>query len=172
MAVVDVDKRHQDLVDELIAAVEAYYPGVDKELVARAFHYAAAAHAGQQRRSGEPFVQHPWATAKICAQLRLDDQAIAAALLHDVVEDSAVVLDELRAEFGDEIAQLVEGVTKLTRTSFQSREQAEAENYRKMIVTSTISAAAIAAHTTIRPTGYHSTAAGSGPGAGRASSTR
>jgi GTP diphosphokinase / guanosine-3',5'-bis(diphosphate) 3'-diphosphatase len=134
MVVVDVDKHHQDLVDELIADVETYYPGVDKELVARAFQYAAAAHEGQQRRSGEPFVHHPWATAKICAQLRLDEQAIAAALLHDVVEDSAVELDDVRSEFGDEIAVLVEGVTKLTRTTFQSREQAEAENYRKMIV--------------------------------------
>src|ERR671916_986121 len=134
MAVVDVHKHHQDLVDELIAAVEQYYPAVDKELVARAFHYAAAAHEGQVRRSGEPFVHHPWATAKICAELRLDDQSIAAALLHDVVEDTEADLDDIRLEFGDEIATLVEGVTKLTRTSFQSREQAEAENYRKMIV--------------------------------------
>ncbi len=134
MAVVDVDKHHQDLVDELIAAVERYYPGVDKELVARAFQHAAAAHEGQVRSSGEPFVHHPWATARICAELRLDDQSIAAALLHDVVEDTDRELDDIRAEFGDEIATLVEGVTKLTRTSFQSREQAEAENYRKMIV--------------------------------------
>src|SRR5215203_1985255 len=134
MSVVDVDRHHQDLVDELIQAVEAYYPAVDKELVARAFHYAAAAHEGQVRSSGEPFVHHPWAVAKICAELRLDEQSLAAALLHDVVEDTEIDLDELRAEFGSEIAQLVEGVTKLTRTSFQSREQAEAENYRKMIV--------------------------------------
>jgi len=134
MAVVDAQRHHQDLVDELIAAVEAYYPTVDKELLARAFSYAAAAHEGQKRQSGEEFIHHPWATAKICAELRLDEQAIAAALLHDVVEDSETELDELRADFGDEIAQLVEGVTKLTRTHFQSREQAEAENYRKMIV--------------------------------------
>ncbi len=134
MAVLDVQTHHQDLVDELIAAVEAYFPGLDRELLARSFAYAAAAHEGQKRRSGEPFVHHPWATAKICAELRLDEQAIAAALLHDVVEDTDVDLDELRAEFGAEIATLVEGVTKLTRTSFQSREQAEAENYRKMIV--------------------------------------
>ncbi|HEX5798524.1 MAG TPA: bifunctional (p)ppGpp synthetase/guanosine-3',5'-bis(diphosphate) 3'-pyrophosphohydrolase [Gaiellaceae bacterium] len=134
MAVLDAQKHHQELVDELIAAVESYFPAVDRELLARAFAYAAAAHEGQKRRSGEPFVHHPWATAKICAELRLDEQAIAAALLHDVVEDTEVDLDELRAEFGAEIATLVEGVTKLTRTSFQSREQAEAENYRKMIV--------------------------------------
>ena len=134
MAVLDVERHHQDLVDELIASAEAYNPGLDKELLARAFHYAAAAHEGQVRRSGEAFVHHPWGVAKICAELRLDEQSLAAALLHDVVEDTEVELDDLRAEFGDEIASLVEGVTKLTRTSFQSREQAEAENYRKMIV--------------------------------------
>src|SRR5215210_6677365 len=134
MAVVGVDRHHQDLVDELIAAVEAYYPAVDKELLARAFHFAAAAHEGQVRSSGEPFVHHPWAVAKICAELHLDEQSLVAALLHDVVEDTDTDPDELRAEFGAEVAQLVEGVTKLTRTSFQSREQSEAENYRKMIV--------------------------------------
>src|SRR5829696_3851399 len=134
MSVVDVDRHHQDLVDELIAAVEAYYPGVDKELLARAFHFAATAHEGQVRSSGEPFVHHPWAVAKICAELHLDEQSLVAALLHDVVEDTDIDPDELRAEFGAEIAQLVEGVTKLTRTSFQSREQSEAENYRRMIV--------------------------------------
>ncbi len=134
MAVLDVQKHHQDLVDELIAAAESYNPGVDRELLARAFHFAAAAHEGQLRRSGEPFIHHPWGVAKISAELHLDEQSLAAALLHDVVEDTEVDLDELRAEFGDEIGVLVEGVTKLTRTSFQSREQAEAENYRKMIV--------------------------------------
>ena len=134
MAVVDVDRHHQDLVDELIAAVEEYNPGVDKELLARAFRFAATAHRGQMRSSGEPFVHHPWAVAKICAELHLDEQSLAAALLHDVVEDTETEPDDVRDEFGDEIAQLVEGVTKLTRTSFQTREQSDAENYRKMIV--------------------------------------
>jgi GTP pyrophosphokinase len=86
------------------------------------------------RRSGEEFIRHPWGVAQICAELRLDDKTIAAALLHDVVEDTAAELEEVRAEFGEEIAYLVEGVTKLTRIQFSSREQAEAENYRKMIV--------------------------------------
>src|SRR5918999_950074 len=134
MAVLEAPGRHQDLVEELLAEVSAYNPDVDRELLARAFAFAARAHEGQQRRSGEEFIHHPFGAAKICAELRLDDETIAAALMHDVVEDTDVELDELRAEFGDEIAQLVEGVTKLTRTSFQSREQAEAENYRKMIV--------------------------------------
>ena len=100
MSVVDVDRHHQDLVDELIAAVEAYYPAVDKELLARAFHFAARAHEGQVRSSGEPFLHHPWAVAKICAELHLDEQSLAAALLHDVVEDTDTDPDELRAEFG------------------------------------------------------------------------
>jgi GTP diphosphokinase / guanosine-3',5'-bis(diphosphate) 3'-diphosphatase len=134
MAVVDTEARHQDLVDELLKDVEAYNPAVDRELLTRAFHYAAKAHDGQTRRSGEEFILHPWGVALICAELRLDEQTIAAALLHDVVEDTEHELDEVKAEFGDDIARLVEGVTKLTRISFQSREQAEAENYRKMIV--------------------------------------
>ena len=119
---------------ELIANVEAYNPGVDKELIRRAFDEAERAHHGQVRRSGEPFINHPLGVALICAQLHLDEQTIAAALLHDVIEDTETELDELRASFGPDIVQLVEGVTKLTRISFQSREQAEAENYRKMIV--------------------------------------
>ncbi|MDX6510971.1 MAG: diphosphokinase / guanosine-3,5-bis(diphosphate) 3-diphosphatase [Gaiellaceae bacterium] len=135
MAVVESPERHQDLVDELIDAVAAYNPEVDGELLARAFRYAEKAHEGQQRRSGEEFILHPWGAAKILAELRLGDEPmIAAALLHDVVEDTGSDIGDVRAEFGDEIAKLVEGVTKLTRITFQSREQAEAENYRKMIM--------------------------------------
>src|SRR5438093_7541851 len=134
MAVVEAGERHQELIEELISEVAAYNQGVDKDLLRRAFRFAATAHEGQQRRSGEDFIHHPWGAAKICAELRLDEQTIAAALLHDVVEDTGTDIKEVRAEFGDEIAQLVEGVTKLTRIQFQSREQAEAENYRKMVV--------------------------------------
>ncbi|MGL6278604.1 MAG: RelA/SpoT family protein [Gaiella sp.] len=134
MSVVDASREHESLVEELIASIEEYNPGVDRELIRRAFEVAAEQHRGQVRRSGEEFIRHPWGVARICAELHLDEQTIAAALLHDVVEDTALTLDELRAEFGPDIAQLVEGVTKLTRIQFSSREQAEAENYRKMIV--------------------------------------
>src|SRR2546426_7108425 len=134
MAVIEAHEKHQELMDELIAAVSAYNAEVDRDLIRRAFLFAANAHEGQQRRSGEDFVLHPWGAAKICAQLQLDDETIAAALLHDVVEDTDADLEDVRAEFGDEITKLVEGVTKLTRVQFQSREQAEAENYRKLIV--------------------------------------
>jgi GTP diphosphokinase / guanosine-3',5'-bis(diphosphate) 3'-diphosphatase len=134
MSVLDAKRHHEHLVDELIAEVEAYNPDVDKDLLRRAFEFAERAHAGQTRRSGEAFIHHPLEVARICAGLHLDEQTIAAALLHDVVEDTGAELEEIRVEFGDEIAELVDGVTKLTRISFQSREQAEAENYRKMIV--------------------------------------
>ncbi|HXY85577.1 MAG TPA: HD domain-containing protein, partial [Gaiellaceae bacterium] len=134
MAVVEAQERHQELIDELLAEIASYNPDVDRDLITRAFRFAARAHEGQYRRSGEDFILHPWGAARICAQLHLDDETIAAALLHDVVEDTDTDIKEVRDEFGDEIALLVEGVTKLTRIQFQSREQAEAENYRKMIV--------------------------------------
>jgi GTP pyrophosphokinase len=134
MAVLETAEKHQDLVDELLREVSAYNPSVDGELIARAFAAAARAHDGQRRQSGEDFIVHPFSVARICAELRLDDATLAAALLHDVVEDTEVDLEELRADFGDEVVRLVDGVTKLTRITFQSREHAEAENYRKMIV--------------------------------------
>jgi guanosine-3',5'-bis(diphosphate) 3'-pyrophosphohydrolase len=134
VAVVEFHERYQGLVDELLAEVEAYNAAVDKDLLTRAFLFAAKAHEGQQRRSGEEFVHHPYGVTQILAGLRMDEQTLAAALLHDVVEDTGVDLADVRTEFGDEVAHLVDGVTKLTRVQFQSREQAEAENYRKMIV--------------------------------------
>src|ERR671935_328370 len=134
MAVLEAHEKHQERIDELIADITEYNPEVDRNLIVRAFRFAARAHEGQQRRSGEDFVLHPIGAARICAQLRLDEQTLAAALLHDVVEDTDTEIEDVRTEFGDEISKLVEGVTKLTRVHFQSREQAEAENYRKLIV--------------------------------------
>jgi GTP pyrophosphokinase len=131
---VAVLERHQDLVDELLAEVEEYKPDADRELLTRAFDFAARAHDGQVRRSGQEFIYHPWGAAKILAGLRLDEPILAAALLHDTVEDTGVEIEDVRAEFGEEIAKLVEGVTKLTRVQFQSREHAEAENYRKLVI--------------------------------------
>jgi GTP pyrophosphokinase len=127
-------ERHQDLVDELLAEVEGYKPDADRELLTRAFDFAARAHDGQLRRSGQEFIYHPWGAAKILAGLRLDESALAAALLHDTVEDTGIEIDDIQAEFGQDIAKLVEGVTKLTRVQFQSREHAEAENYRKLVL--------------------------------------
>jgi GTP diphosphokinase / guanosine-3',5'-bis(diphosphate) 3'-diphosphatase len=126
--------RHHGLIERLLESVAAYNPEVDRDLIERAFAFAATAHEGQQRRSGEAFVHHPLGVAEILAELRADDATIAAALLHDVIEDTSAAFESVQTEFGEEIARLVEGVTKLTRIQFQSREQAQAENYRKMIV--------------------------------------
>jgi GTP diphosphokinase / guanosine-3',5'-bis(diphosphate) 3'-diphosphatase len=126
------------LLIDLFAIVEehAHHAAVeiDRERVQEAFVYACAHHADQRRRSGEDFIIHPVGVAKICAGLRLDTETLAAAMLHDTVEDTSASLEEVREAFGEEIANLVDGVTKLTGLTFQSRDEAQAENYRKMIV--------------------------------------
>jgi GTP diphosphokinase / guanosine-3',5'-bis(diphosphate) 3'-diphosphatase len=127
-------QRHHQLFEELLAEVAEYNPDVDRELLERAFVFASERHEGQQRRSGEDFILHPLGVARILAELGRDDATLAAALAHDVVEDTDATIEEVRAEFGEEVANLVEGVTKLTRIQFQSREQAQAENYRKMVM--------------------------------------
>ena len=127
-------QRHHELFEELLAEVAEYNPDVDRELLERAFVFASERHEGQQRRSGEDFILHPLGVARILAELGRDDATLAAALAHDVVEDTQATVEEVRAEFGEEVANLVEGVTKLTRIQFQSREQAQAENYRKMVM--------------------------------------
>jgi GTP pyrophosphokinase len=132
-----VGDEGRPLLDDLIAVVEEHAPPgqeVDRELIERAFAFAGERHADQRRRSGEDFITHPVGVAKICAGLRLDSETICAALLHDTVEDTTVSLDEVEAEFGDSIASLVDGVTKLTGITFSSRDDRQAENYRKMIV--------------------------------------
>ncbi|MBW3592465.1 MAG: bifunctional (p)ppGpp synthetase/guanosine-3',5'-bis(diphosphate) 3'-pyrophosphohydrolase [Actinobacteria bacterium] len=127
-------ERHRAELELLLEEVGAYNPEADRDLLARAFEYAAEAHEGQYRRSGEDFVLHPVGVARILTELQADDATLAASLIHDVVEDTAASIEQVREEFGEEIALLVEGTTKLTRIQFQSREQAQAENYRKMIV--------------------------------------
>jgi GTP diphosphokinase / guanosine-3',5'-bis(diphosphate) 3'-diphosphatase len=107
---------------------------IDHALVERAFDFACDRHADQRRHSGDEFVTHPVGVAQVCAGMRLDTETLCAALLHDTVEDTSASLDEIREEFGDEIAQLVDGVTKLTGMTFESRDERQAENYRKMMV--------------------------------------
>ena len=127
-------ERHSEQFDQLLAEVASYNPDVDRDMLERAYRFASEAHEHQQRRSGEDFILHPLGVALILAELRSDDATIAGGILHDVVEDTDTTIEQVRDEFGDEVARLVEGVTKLTRIHFQSREQAQAENYRKMIV--------------------------------------
>jgi guanosine-3',5'-bis(diphosphate) 3'-pyrophosphohydrolase len=126
------------LLGDLFAIVEEHAEqtavAVDHDRVEEAFVYACVHHADQLRKSGEDFIIHPVGVAKICAGMRLDTETLCAALLHDTVEDTSASLEEVSAAFGEEIAGLVDGVTKLTGLTFQSRDEAQAENYRKMMV--------------------------------------
>ena len=107
---------------------------IDRERVEDAFVFACEHHAAQRRKSGEDFIVHPVGVARICAGMRLDTETLCAALLHDTVEDTSASIEEVRERFGEEIAGIVDGVTKLTGITFQSRDEAQAENYRKMMV--------------------------------------
>ena len=107
---------------------------IDRERVEEAFVFACEHHADQLRKSGEDFIVHPVGVARICAGMRLDTETLCAALLHDTVEDTSASIEEVRERFGDEIAGIVDGVTKLTGITFRSRDEAQAENYRKMMV--------------------------------------
>jgi GTP pyrophosphokinase len=128
----------QRLLGDLFAIIEEHADqaavAVDRGRVEKAFVYACEHHADQRRLSGDEFIIHPVGVAKICAGMRLDTETLCAALLHDTVEDTSASLEEVADEFGDEIAGLVDGVTKLTGLTFQSRDEAQAENYRKMMV--------------------------------------
>jgi GTP diphosphokinase / guanosine-3',5'-bis(diphosphate) 3'-diphosphatase len=121
-------------ISSLIEKVSSYAPEGAEELIADAYNAAHAAHRGQTRKSGEPFVYHPLATADVLAELRLDPTTISAALLHDVLEDTGVTKEELSERFGDEVAEIVDGVTKLKRLPSGNLEEAQAESLRKMIV--------------------------------------
>jgi len=120
--------------DTVAAEVLKHYPDGDAELIRRAYGYALEAHEGQRRVSGGPYIEHPAAVALLLAQLGLDPAAIAAAFLHDVPEDTARTNEDIRREFGEEIARLVEGVTKLSQFSGKSSDERQAENIRKMFL--------------------------------------
>ncbi len=136
-AVEDISAGERELLGDLFAIVEEHADHaipIDRDQVRAAFVFACEKHADQRRRSGEDFINHPVGVAKICAGMRLDTETLCAALLHDTVEDTTASLEEVSAEFGEEIAGLVDGVTKLTGLTFQSHDEAQAENYRKMLV--------------------------------------
>ncbi len=121
-------------VADLIERVRGYQPGADVELIRRAYDYSLKAHSGQMRKSGDPYFVHPASVAGIIAELRLDTASICAGLLHDVVEDTLATTKDIEREFGAEIATLVDGVTKLSKINFVSKEDRQAENFRKMVV--------------------------------------
>ena len=120
--------------DTLIDKARASNPNADTALLRRAYDFSAAAHAGQRRRSGEPYLVHPLEVASLVADMRLDDVALAAGLLHDVVEDTLTTIERVRELFGADVAHVVEGVTKISSISFSSSEERQAENFRKMLL--------------------------------------
>jgi guanosine-3',5'-bis(diphosphate) 3'-pyrophosphohydrolase len=120
--------------EDLLEKVRAYSPDADVELLRRAYVFSAFEHRGQVRHSGEPYLIHPLAVADFLADMKLDAVAIAAGLLHDVVEDTLTTIDRIRELFGPEVAHVVEGVTKIGAIRFSSSEERQAENFRKMLL--------------------------------------
>src|SRR5262245_59001521 len=118
----------------LIEAIPKYQPGADLDVLARAYQFSAASHQGQQRASGEPYVSHPLHVATLLVDVKMDVTTVTAGLLHDVLEDTTATKADLEREFGGEIAELVDGVTKIGKLAFSSREERQAENFRKMLV--------------------------------------
>ncbi len=120
--------------EEIQEQVESYMPGADLDLLRKAYVFSAKEHKGQTRSSGEPYLTHPLSVAKILADLKLDMTCIVAGLLHDVLEDTLTTRQALETHFGKDIAHVVEGLTKISRISFNSREQQQAESFRKMML--------------------------------------
>jgi GTP diphosphokinase / guanosine-3',5'-bis(diphosphate) 3'-diphosphatase len=118
----------------LIEEIPKYQPGADLDLVTRAYRFSEASHQGQQRASGEPYLSHPLEVAGLLVNFRMDVTTVTAGLLHDVLEDTDATKADLEREFGKEIADLVDGVTKIGKLAFSSREERQAENFRKMLV--------------------------------------
>ena len=120
--------------EDLIEKVRGYSPEADLELLRRAYVFSALEHKGQVRHSGEPYLVHPLEVADILADMKLDAVCIAAGLLHDVVEDTLTTLERIRELFGEDVAHIVEGVTKIGAIPFSSSEERQAENFRKMLL--------------------------------------
>jgi len=121
-------------LDQILSEVAGYHPSADLPLIRRAYQFAAQAHDGQTRKSGDPYVTHPIAVAQIIAELKLDVASVCAGLLHDCVEDTTATVDQLSELFGKEVAFLVDGVTKLGKLPYSTREEQQAENFRKMLL--------------------------------------
>src|SRR3990170_4927317 len=121
-------------LSEFIIKIETLKATLDVPLLVRAYEFSEKAHQGQLRKSGEPFLYHGLETGLILAEQNLDSATIAAALIHDVVEDTVVTLDQIKSEFGAEIAELVDGVTKIGELQFKSKEEEQVEYFRKLLV--------------------------------------
>ena len=120
--------------EDLVGRVRAYHSGADAALIRRAYEFSRAVHRGQKRQSGDPYFVHPVGVATLIADLRLDVPSVVTGLLHDTVEDTLTTIEQIHSEFGEEIAALVDGVTKISQVNFNSREEKQAENFRKMVL--------------------------------------
>ena len=119
---------------ELLSKVSSYLPSDQVERIRAAAEFGAEAHQGQKRLSGEPYITHPVAAAEILADLHLDADTIVAAILHDVIEDTPTPKEEIATRFGKDVAEIVDGVTKLDQIQFKNRQEAQAESFRKMLL--------------------------------------
>ena len=126
----DIDAMYNELIEK----IKRYHPARDLQIIEKAYRFAAEAHQGVPRESGDPYISHPLAVAIILAELELDLESIAAALLHDTIEDTDYVFEDIVEHFGEEIAQLVDGVTKLAKMQYTSKIEEQAENYRRMFL--------------------------------------
>src|SRR4051812_43988844 len=117
-------------IEDIITKVSENRPGADLDLIRRAYMFSTLHHRGQTRASGEPYLVHPLEVARILADMRLDEVSVATGLLHDVVEDTLVDLDTIRSHFGNDVAILVDGLTKIAHISDLSKEKQQAENVR------------------------------------------
>ena len=122
------------MYEEILKQIAETYNSAEQAVLNHAFYFAKSAHTGQKRASGEEYFTHPVAVAKILIDLGMDYNTVAAAFLHDVVEDTPVSESDIKAEFGDEILELVAGVTKLDKIEFKSQEEEQAENFKKIFV--------------------------------------
>ena len=132
MATTFFQKKTQ--INDLCKVLDSYLPKEEVEIARKAFIVAEKAHSGQFRKSGEEYINHPLSVALILAELKLDHLCIVAAILHDCIEDTSVTKDDVLNEFGDQVAHIVEGVSKLTNLEFTSSSQKQAENFQKLIL--------------------------------------
>src|SRR3989338_5287562 len=121
-------------IREIVDNVVSYYPNADKNVILKAYDVSFKAHAGQKRSSGDEYFSHPLAVAKILTEMKLDVPTIVTGLLHDTVEDTLITLEDIKKDFGQDVTNLVDGVTKLSKIKFHTSEEKQAENFRKMFI--------------------------------------
>src|SRR5437016_5274828 len=124
-------------LEDILAKVEKHHPGDSLDLIRRAYIFSAKEHKGQVRASGEPYLTHPLEVANILAEMKMDATTVSVGLLHDVVEDTLVSLEDVERMFGADVAHIVDGVTKISQITFTSKEEKQAENFRKMLLAMT-----------------------------------